>query len=202
MTTQPTPEPGSLDEHLERLLAIETAAETIHGWHPTLMPGMLQTADYARASITASAPALAPEDVYRRAVARTARIDTLGRAEGRTARFVIAEEVLTRPVGGPAIIADQLDHLLALLALRPSLQVRVLPSRAATHPGLTGAFTQYQAPQQRSVVTENLTGTAVTSRPEGVLAYSLAYDRVEQRAVSPAASLRMIEAARNRLATA
>ncbi|MER6597258.1 Scr1 family TA system antitoxin-like transcriptional regulator [Streptomyces parvus] len=45
------------------MLALEAAADHIHGWHPTLMPGIRQTADYAYAAIRASAPALPPHDV-------------------------------------------------------------------------------------------------------------------------------------------
>lgn len=199
MTT--LPEPASLDEHLHRLLTIETAADHIQGWHPTLMPGMLQTAAYARAAITASAPALAPEDADERAAARTVRIDTLGRAAGRTARFVIGEDVLTQPVGGPATLAAQLDHLMNLIALRPSLEVRILP-RGEAHPGLAGAFTMYRARPGRSVLVENLAGTTVLNRSEHVASFVHASDHVGERAADPAASLRMIEAARMRLAHA
>lgn len=98
----PVTDPHSLDEQLHRLLTLETAADHIHGWHPSLFPGMLQTADYARASITAAAPALPPHDVEKRAAGRTVRIDTLGRAAGRTARFVVGEDAsLTLSAGRP-----------------------------------------------------------------------------------------------------
>ncbi|MGW3927830.1 DUF5753 domain-containing protein [Streptomyces microflavus] len=198
MSLTAAPEPASLDEHLDRLLALETAADHIHGWHPTLMPGMLQTADYARAAIRASAPALPPHDVEKRATGRTVRIDTLGRAAGRTARFVIGEAVLTQPVGGPATLAAQLDHLMTLLALRPTLEVRVLP-RGEAHPGLYGPFTVYQARPGRSVFIEHLAGTAVINTPEQALSFIHASDNVGERAASPVDSLRMIEAARKRL---
>ncbi|MFI9059809.1 DUF5753 domain-containing protein [Streptomyces anulatus] len=194
-------EPASLDEHLDRLLALEAAADHIHGWHPTLMPGMLQTADYARAAIRASAPALPPHDVEKRATGRTVRIDTLGRAAGRTARFVIGEAVLTQPVGGPATLAGQLDHLMTLLALRPSLEVRVLP-RGEAHPGLNGAFTVYKSRPGRSVFVENLSGGTVVNRLESTVSFIHASDNVGERAASPVDSLRMIEAARRRLAHA
>ncbi|MFF0076568.1 DUF5753 domain-containing protein [[Kitasatospora] papulosa] len=195
-----TTDPASLDEHLQRLLVIEAAADTITGWHPTLMPGMLQTADYARAAIGASAPAMAADDVDERAAGRTGRIDTLGRAAGRRARFVIGEDVLAQRVGGPATLAAQLDHLMNLIALRPSLEVRVL-QRGEAHPGLAGAFTVYRARPGRSVFVENLAGTTVLNRPEHVVSFLHAGDHVEQRAASPADSLRMIEAARNRVAS-
>lgn len=191
-------EPTSLDEHLHRLLALETAADHIHGWHPTLMPGMLQTADYARAAIASAAPALPPHDVEMRATGRTVRIDTLGRSAGRTARFVIGENVLTQPVGGPATLAAQLDHLMTLLALRPSLEVRVLP-RGEAHAGLYGPFTVYRGRPGRSVFIEHLAGTAVINTPEKAVSFIHASENVEERAASPVDSLRMIEAARKRL---
>ncbi|KOG76948.1 hypothetical protein ACZ90_59360 [Streptomyces albus subsp. albus] len=197
----PATDPLSLDEQLHRLLDLEAAARHIHGWHPTLMPGMLQTADYARAAIRASAPALPPHDVEKRATGRTVRIDTLGRAAGRTARFVIGEAVLRQPVGGPATLAAQLDHLMTLLALRPTLDVRVLPQGEA-HPGLYGPFTVYQGRPGRTVFIEHLAGTAVINTPERALSFIHASDNVGERAASPVDSLRMIEAARKRLAHA
>lgn len=201
MSLTAAPEPASLDEHLDRLLALETAADHIHGWHPTLMPGMLQTADYARAAITTAAPALPSHDVEKRATGRTVRIDTLGRAAGRTARFVIGEAVLTQPVGGPATLAAQLDHLMTLLALRPTLEVRVLP-RGEAHAGLHGPFTVYRARPGHSVFIEHLAGTAVINAPEKALSFIHASDNVGERAASPVDSLRMIEAARRRLTLA
>ncbi|WP_030557695.1 DUF5753 domain-containing protein, partial [Streptomyces exfoliatus] len=179
----PATDPLSLDEQLHRLLDLEAAARHIHGWHPTLMPGMLQTADYARAAIRASAPALPPHDVEKRATGRTVRIDTLGRAAGRTARFVIGEAVLRQPVGGPATLAAQLDHLMTLLALRPTLDVRVLPQGEA-HPGLYGPFTVYQGRPGRTVFIEHLAGTAVINTPERALSFIHASDNVGERAAS------------------
>lgn len=194
----PVTDPHSLDEQLHRLLTLEAAADHIHGWHPSLFPGMLQTADYARASITAAAPALPPHDVEKRATGRTVRIDTLGRAAGRTARFVVGEDALTHSVGGPATLAAQLDHLLTLLALRPTLEVRVLP-RGEAHPGLYGPFTVYRARPGHSVFVEHLGGATVINTPEKALSFIHASDNVGERAASPVDSLRMIEAARKRL---
>ncbi|MFJ8766683.1 DUF5753 domain-containing protein [Streptomyces clavifer] len=199
--TAPTPaEPASLDEHLARLLDLETAADTIIGWHPTLMPGMLQSGAYARAAIAASAPALPPHDVEAIAAARLTRIDTLGQAADRRARFVIAEETLSRSVGGPSVLAGQLAHLLNLVALRPSLEVRVLPASDETHAGLAGEFTLYATAGRRAVFVETLMGGTIIDRVERTLVYAHACDHLEERAATPAASLNMIEAARSALA--
>ncbi|MFI6123258.1 DUF5753 domain-containing protein [Streptomyces sp. NPDC051064] len=193
-------EPASLDEHLARLLGLETAADTIQGWHPTLIPGMLQSGAYARAAIVSSAPALPPHDVEAIAAARLTRIDTLGQAASRRARFVIAEETLSRSVGGPAVLAGQLAHILNLVALRPSLEVRVLPASDETHAGLAGEFTLYTAAGRRTVFVETLMGGTILDRVERTLIYAHACDHLEERAATPAASLAMIEAARSALA--
>ncbi|MFD3521647.1 DUF5753 domain-containing protein [Streptomyces sp. NPDC058653] len=196
-----SPEPESLADHIARLIAIEQGADLIQGWHPTLVPGMLQSPDYARAAIVASAPALPPHDVAAITDARLVRVDTLGQGPGRRARFVIAEEVLTRPVGGPAVLADQLQHILNTLALRPSMTLRVLPAGSNTHAALAGEFTMYTTAGRRAVFVENLMGGTVLDLPERTLVYADACDHLEQRAASPADSLTMVREARSRVAT-
>ncbi|WP_097934712.1 MULTISPECIES: DUF5753 domain-containing protein [unclassified Streptomyces] len=198
----PVTDPHSLDEQLHRLLTLETAADHIHGWHPSLFPGMLQTADYARLTIRAAAPALPPHDVEAIAAARLTRIDTLGQAAGRRAHFVIAEDVLTKAVGGPVVHAAQLTHLLGLVALRPPLEVRVLPASTDAHAGLAGEFTMYSAGGRRSVFVETLMGGTIIDRVERTLLYAHAWDDLQGRAASPAASLKMIEVARSALVQA
>ncbi|WP_411088324.1 DUF5753 domain-containing protein [Streptomyces sp. 061-3] len=193
-----TTEPDSLAGHVARLVAIETAADTIQGWHPTLIPGMLQSAAYARAAIAASAPALPPHDVAAITEARLKRIDTLGQSAGHRARFVIAEEVLDKTVGGPAVLAEQLAHLLDVLALRPSMELRVLPTGSGAPASLAGAFTMYTAAGRRSVFIETLMGGTILDRPERTLVYAHACDHMEERAASPEASLNLIDAARSR----
>ncbi|MEV7427020.1 DUF5753 domain-containing protein [Streptomyces sp. NPDC091212] len=200
MTTRP--EPGSLAEHIARLTTLEAHAETIRGWHPTLVPGMLQAEPYARAIITSHAPALAPDNIAAHAAARLLRIDTLGQAAGRSARFVIAEEALGQAVGGLADLADQLDHMLTVLALRPTMTVRILPAGGREHPGLTGPFTLYRSDGGQAVFVETLMGSTIIDQRERTLAYALAWDHVEERAATVADSLRMIQTARNRLAAA
>lgn len=193
-------EPESLADHIARLINIEQGADLIQGWHPTLVPGMLQSPDYARAAIVASAPALPPHDVTAIADARLVRIDTLGQSPGRRARFVIAEEVLTRPIGGPMVLADQLQHILNTLALRPSMTLRVLPSGSSAHAALAGEFTLYTTAGRRAVFVENLMGGTILDLPERTLVYANACDHLEERAASPADSLTMVRAARSRVA--
>lgn len=192
-------QPDSLSDHLERLLALEAEAHYIQAWHPTLIPGMLQSPAYAAAAISTALPALPLEDVTDRAGQRVQRVDILGMAAGRSAAFVISEQVLYRPIGGLEVLLEQLEHLSNMAVLRPSLTLQVLPTGRGGHPGLMGAFTAYRLQGRRAVLTETLTGTSVTCRPEDTAAYWNAWDHLTGAALSPVVSLELIEAVRSAL---
>ncbi|AZQ35927.1 hypothetical protein EJ357_22615 [Streptomyces cyaneochromogenes] len=189
----------TLGEHIGRLAAIEGEADTVQAWQPMLIPGLLQSYAYACAAIHATAPALPLEVVSERAEARRHRIDRLGRPGARSVAVIVDESALYRPVGGYAALADQLEHLLALEALQPSLSVRVLPQGIEAHPGLAGAFTLYRAAGQRAVFVESLTSSEITTRPDDVAAYSSTWDRLRGLALSPQESVELIDGTRETL---
>lgn len=189
----------TLGEHIARLTAVEAEADTVQTWQPMLIPGLLQAYAYAAAAIHATAPALPLDLVGERAEARGRRIDQLGRPGGRTVAVVVDEAALYRPVGGYAALVDQLEHLLALEALQPSLTVRVLPQGIEAHPGLVGAFTLYRAAGRRAVFVETLTDSRISTRPEDVAAYSSAWDRLLGLALPPQESVDLIDGTRETL---
>lgn len=189
----------TLGEHIARLATLEAGADTVQAWQPMLIPGLLQSYAYACAAIHATAPALPLELVGERADARRQRIDRLGRPGCRAITVVVDESALYRPVGGYAALVDQLEHLLALEALQPSLTVRVLPQGIEAHPGLAGAFTLYRAAGQRAVFVESLTDSTISTRPEDVAAYASAWDRLLGLALPPRESVELIDGTRETL---
>lgn len=189
----------TLGEHIARLAAIESEADTVQLWQPMLIPGLLQTHAYAAASIHALAPALPLDVVDRRADLRQQRIDHLGRPGARSITAVIDEAALYRPVGGRATLIAQLDRLLAVEALQPSLTIRVLPQGSEAHPGLAGAFTLYRAAGKRAVFVEALTESVIRTRPEDVAAYSAAWERLLGLALSARESMALIDGTRGTL---
>jgi hypothetical protein len=189
----------TLGEHIDRLAAIEAAADSVQIWQPLFVPGLLQSYPYAAAAIHATAPALPLEDVGERAEERCLRIDRLGRHGARCISVVVDEAALYRPVGGYATLVDQLEHLLTLAALQPSLSVRVLPQGTEAHPGLVGAFTMYRAAGRRAVHVETLTSSEITTRPDDVAAYGAAWERLLGLALLPGESLELIDATRETL---
>ncbi|MFE7648662.1 DUF5753 domain-containing protein [Streptomyces phaeoluteigriseus] len=189
----------TLGEHIARLAAIEGGADAVHLWQPMLIPGLLQSYAYACAAIHATTPALPLHAVDERARARQQRIDQLGRPGARHVHAIIDENALRRPVGGIEALGDQLDHLLTLVALQPSLKLQVLPMGGEAHPGLAGPFTLYKAGQQRAVFIETLTSSEISTRSDDLAAYASAWERLEGLALSPAASLDLIEDTRGTL---
>ncbi|GAA4625495.1 helix-turn-helix transcriptional regulator [Actinoallomurus vinaceus] len=129
-------------------VALEDDAATIEEWSPQLIPGLLQTDDYARAVIRASLPG-DETVVQRRVQARSARRILLGRTDRPAPTFtaIIDEAALRRPIGGPEVMRSQLRVLLDA-ARRPNVSLRVLPYTAGAHPGLDGPFIILSFPEQ------------------------------------------------------
>jgi transcriptional regulator with XRE-family HTH domain len=135
-----------ISRQLGQYLGYESVAGRIDVFHPFLVPGLLHTADYATALLRGRKP----DDLVRRLVdLRMERQDRLlGLAEdadqpdgtGRPqVSFIFGEEALARPIGGPAVMARQLQHLLDAGA-RPGVSVRVVPFSRGAHPGIVGPF--------------------------------------------------------------
>jgi hypothetical protein len=185
----------TLGEHIARLTAIESEADTVHAWQPLLIPGALQSFAYACEAIRSTTPALPSETIGERAELRRQRIDQLH----ATSVFIIDEAALYRPVGGHAALVDQLEHLLAVEALQPSLTLRILPQGIEAHPGLVGAFTLYRAAGRRAVFVESLTSSEITTRPEDVAAYASGWERLLDLALPARESLDLIDGTRETL---
>ncbi|MEV3980815.1 helix-turn-helix transcriptional regulator [Nonomuraea sp. NPDC049758] len=119
-------------------VGMEDAALTIRSWQPQLVPGLLQTEDYARAVIGALRPEDPPEMVERRVLARMRRRELLDREDAPRLQVVISEASLVRPIGGWLTMGEQLRVLAA--EERPNVELRVLPFDVGAHAGLEGPF--------------------------------------------------------------
>jgi len=117
----------------------EKRASVLRGWEPLIMPGPLQAAGYARAIFEAWRAVDGNRDVDRDVAARLARQDIFDRPAPPSFGVVIDESVLYRCVGGPAVMHDQLLHLVEM-SERPRVSVQVLPAEVGAHVGLVGAF--------------------------------------------------------------
>jgi Domain of unknown function (DUF5753) len=152
-----------------------------------VVPGLLQTVDYARAVIGAVRPGLGPDEIERRVEVRTARQRDLTQADPPALWVVIDEAALRRPVGGRQVMRSQVERLLEAEAW-PTVTLQVLPLDAAEHAGMDGSFTIYEfsEPADPAVVyLENATSDLYLETADEVRRYMLLFDHLRAAALKP-----------------
>ncbi|MFC9893088.1 helix-turn-helix domain-containing protein [Nocardia sp. NPDC127579] len=137
-----------IPEGFEVYIGLEEAARTVTTYENELVPGLLQTEDYARALITAACPELSAAEVDRRVRLRLTRQQLILRDEAPVQLdVVIAESVLWRRIGGPEVAAAQLDHLRRMCD-RPNIRMQAVQSESEYHDGMaTGHFVVLEFPE-------------------------------------------------------
>jgi transcriptional regulator with XRE-family HTH domain len=121
-------------------IGLEADAASIRSYHCTVVPGLLQTADYARAVVIAAAGrTLSPEVIEQRIQVRLTRQRVLTQSDPPKFWAILDEAVLHRIVGEVAVMAAQLDRLIELSGLE-NVTIQVIPYGSGCHPGLGGAF--------------------------------------------------------------
>ncbi|MEW1721002.1 helix-turn-helix transcriptional regulator [Streptomyces sp. NPDC093109] len=175
-----------------RRMALETRAIAIAEWSPNLVPGLLQTAAYARALFRAGNPRATDHEVTARADARMARQELLRKGSPPDLSIVICEAVIRRAVGGPEVMRGQLATLLSQ-GTRHTTIVQVLPFSTGSHLLMDGSMSLLTAPDgTRVVYTESLNSAVIEDDPATVRSMSRAYDVLTATALSPTASAEMI----------
>jgi transcriptional regulator with XRE-family HTH domain len=120
-------------------LGLESAASEIRIYEVSLIPGLLQTEDYARAVISAGLMSNPSEDIDRRVALQMARQPALTRDDPPRLWAVLDEAALRRRVGGAGLMRMQLEHLLGLAGL-PNVAVQVIPFGGGAHPAMGRPF--------------------------------------------------------------
>src|SRR6266567_4736905 len=116
----------------------ETRATQIHEWELRVVPGLLQTEEYARSVIRAGQPRISPDELERKVTSRLERHTIFAQPSGSPMYWaVIHEGVLRHVVGSPTIMRAQLDQLIEA-ADSPDVIIQVLPYPASDHPGTDG----------------------------------------------------------------
>jgi transcriptional regulator with XRE-family HTH domain len=175
-------------------VGLETAASSIDVYMSLIVPALLQTADYARAIIGAVRPDLPRRELERRVELRMSRQALLDRDEPPELHVLLEEAVLHRPVGGPAVMADQRRRLLEA-AERPAVTLQVLPVAAGAHAGMDGPFTifGFPAPAEPDVVALDSAADALyLEGEEDVRRYRRVFERLQPVALPPAESAAFI----------
>ncbi len=115
---------------------IEATASRLRWFEPNVVPGLLQTEDYARA-VFRTRFGITDDEVESRVAARLKRQEILARDRPPTVWVILDEWVLRRPVGGQSVMLEQVSHLIEM-AQRPRVVLQVIPASAGAHEGLYG----------------------------------------------------------------
>lgn len=121
----------------DTFLGLEEGASKIDSFDPLLVPGLLQTEDYARA-VTLGGQRT-DVDLDRKVALRMKRQEALTRPSPVHLWAVIEEAALDRPIGDAETRRGQFEHLVALNK-RANVQIQVIPREVGAHPALTGPF--------------------------------------------------------------
>ncbi|WP_330287099.1 helix-turn-helix domain-containing protein [Streptomyces sp. NBC_00576] len=162
-------------------LSLEQAALQIRAYEAQFVPGLFQTADYARALLGAGNPHASSEATDRRVALRLRRQELLTREAPPRVWIVMDETVLRWPVGGPEVMRAQIDHLIAMNAL-PHVTLQIMPFGNGPHPAMrAGAFHlfRFRAPELPDIVyLSGLVGAVYLDKGDDVVVYREALDRL------------------------
>ncbi len=175
-------------------VGLEQAATTLCYYQSTIVPGLLQTVEYARAMHIGSMPAeFTPERTDALIEVRIRRQQLLNRDPPMQLRVALDEAVLYRVVGGPAVMAAQLRQLKTVASL-PNVTLQVIPFSVGAHPGMENMFNiiDFGDVAPRVVYVEGLMGWLFLERENDVARYLKVFDYLCEIALDPQETIELI----------
>ncbi|MBA4864883.1 helix-turn-helix transcriptional regulator [Streptomyces sp. PSKA54] len=182
-------------EYFADVAEMERHAETIEEWAPMLVPGLLQTAAYARAIVRAAMPRAFDEDVEAKVTARISRAELFESERPPSFWAILDESLIRRRILPDGQMAELLEHIVQVVRTTRSI-LQIVPENSAAHPfmmGMTKVMTFADAPPV--VYVESLHSGQLIDYPTLVKQYRESYDLLRAAALPPEASLAMVEAA-------
>ncbi len=182
------PGPAYVADYAQTFVALESAAAHIRLYSEELLPGLVQTDEYAHELLALGTP-LTGRRLEAAADQRAERQRLLLGPEAPRLTYVLSESGLRRMPGGSEVERGQLEHL-RQLAGYPNVTLRILPFETGTHPATGTGFGLIEVGD--SAVTfayvEAFTDAEIYDRSPHTDLYTLAFERVERAALSPAKS--------------
>ncbi|WP_245931039.1 helix-turn-helix transcriptional regulator [Actinokineospora auranticolor] len=176
------------------LIDFEAKALRIQNYESLLIPGLLQTAEYASAILQALESTLSAAEVDNLVASRMARQAILTRSSAPNYLAIMHEAAVRLPVGGPGVMARQLRWLQEMNE-RPSVSVRLVPISAGANAGLRGGFMVLEFGDEPALVFAENQETALFQEEEADLAgYRLALRNILNVALAPDATAERLSA--------
>ena len=175
---------------------LESAASTIHDWESRFVPGLLQTAEYARAIMRSFRPFDADEQIEADVSDRMERQAIFARDNPPVTWFVIDESVLYRPFGGKRVMASQLLKLEEMGAT-PGVVIQIMRFCATGHPGSEGPSRIMEFPDKSPIwYAEGWNVGRTTDTKEEVSTAAVYFNLIRASALPPDQSARFIATVR------
>ncbi|MGW1075157.1 helix-turn-helix domain-containing protein [Streptomyces sp. NPDC002537] len=185
-------DPEPFISRVREYMAIEAEAIAIHWYEVLLIPGLLQTEDYARVLVGSHCPPVDDETVETQVVARMQRQELLTKATTLFS-FVIHEAALRSLVGGPEVMKGQLNHLLRVGEFR-NVSIQVLPIGQGATPGLDGSFTVLETSESKLYGYQEAQGVStLLTEPKRVSDFVKCYSMIRMSALDTLESARFIK---------
>ncbi|MGH7868811.1 MAG: helix-turn-helix domain-containing protein [Candidatus Dormibacteraceae bacterium] len=178
-----------------RYLGFEAGAEAMWNYQGDVVPGLLQTTDYARAMIQGGGPYIRPVDVEPRLESRLARQARLKDTQPLKFSAVIGQAALLQQVGGPAVMRRQLEHLADMIKDANNVELRVMPFGTGAHPLIGNSLTMLSFPSPRLpevLWQETATAQTIVDRRSTLMEAKASFDDVAERALDYKGSLTLI----------
>lgn len=168
-------------------IGLETDAASLRVYEPQVVPGLLQTREYAEAVVAGALPEASAADIEKRVQVRLRRQERIHDTRNPLRLWaVIDEAALRRTVGGRQIMRDQLERLLELSQL-PHVTVQALPFAMGAHPGLNGQYAILEFPDATDstvVYLEGVTSDLYLEKAGDVHSYSVMYEHLRAQALN------------------
>ncbi|GAA4201271.1 helix-turn-helix domain-containing protein [Actinocatenispora rupis] len=190
--------PRGYPKWFQPFVKLEAEALALHSFEVQVVPGLLQTEDYARAVLN-TWPPKKPEEIEKQVRARLQRQELLVRHDMPRLWFVLDESVLRRPMGDDDVMSEQLRRLIEHAEL-PNLSLQVLPYAQAKKAPTSGSFVVLTSPDRsRFLYMEGPGDGRVTPDQAIVESYTEALDAARAQALPVEDSIAFIAGLRSEL---
>ncbi|WP_280275124.1 helix-turn-helix domain-containing protein [Nocardia wallacei] len=189
---------GLFSDENRRLFGLEHGAQAVQSYEGLLIPGLLQTEDYARAVMTSDIARIRPVDAERYIEARMRRQKRLTGEDALQLTAVIHEAALVQQTGGPEVLREQLHHLIRVTQDdQAKVDIRIVPFSATKRPILSGSpfhLIDFASPVLPTLAWHESVAThGIIEDPTRVRELRIIYGQQHEEALSRAESLSLIQ---------
>lgn len=183
----------SYDLEFSNYVGLEADATELQYYQSTIVPGLLQTADYAQAMLEVNVPRFPPERIDELLEVKMKRQLILEGDRPLRLWAILDEAALHRVVGGSAVMAAQLDRLIEVTS-NPNITIQVIPYEAGAHPAMDSTFNilGFAGSVPGLVYVEGLVGWLYLDRQDEIERYRKVFEHLSAQALDSQASMKLI----------